>query len=109
MKSIQQLAAKIKSKSKIVEQKLNVKCEKCGQSYDYVKFDNGQIVKNGCDCEMKALARKQTANYHKKINRIKVNKVFSKSIINDDLKDATFDNYEPTNKDLDKAKQLCMR
>ncbi|EGQ4287170.1 DNA replication protein DnaC, partial [Staphylococcus pseudintermedius] len=53
MKSIQQLAAKIESKSKIVEQKLNVKCEKCGQSYDYVKFDNGQIVKNGCDCEMK--------------------------------------------------------
>ncbi|EGQ3473383.1 ATP-binding protein [Staphylococcus pseudintermedius] len=109
MKSIQQLAAKIKSKSKIVEQKLNVKCEKCGQSYDYVKFDNGQIVKNGCDCEMKALARKQTANYHKKINRIKVNKVFSKSIINDDLKDATFDNYEPTNKNLEKAKKLCMR
>lgn len=66
MKSIQQLAAKIKSKSKIVEQKLNVKCEKCGQSYDYVKFDNGQIVKNGCDCEMKALARSKQQTTTKK-------------------------------------------
>lgn len=109
MNAFKDIANKIEPKNKIVEQKFGLTCNKCGRIYDYVKFDNGQEVRNGCDCEMIALAKQSTANYHKRINRIKANRVFKQSIINDDLKDATFGNYEPTNDMLAKAKGLCMR
>lgn len=109
MQSFGEIANKVSFKSKIVKQELGLKCEKCGRKYDYFEFDNGQVVKDGCDCEMIALAKQSTENYYKKQRKIKAERIFNQSIMNEDLKKASFDNYEPTNKQLDYAKQLCQR
>lgn len=109
MQSFGEITNKVSFKSKIVKQELGLKCERCGRKYDYFEFANGQVVKDGCDCEMIALAKQSTENYYKKQRKIKAERIFNQSIMNEDLKKASFDNYEPTNKQLDYAKQLCQR
>lgn len=105
----QSIANKAKFKNKIVKKEIALKCDKCGRTYDYYEFDNGQVVKDGCDCEMIELAKASTENYNKKIRRNRANKIFNQSIINDDLDSANFDNYKPTSKDLAYAQNLCRR
>ncbi|MDT4012011.1 ATP-binding protein [Staphylococcus simulans] len=109
MNSFSEIAKKAKFKNKIVNQELGLHCSKCGRDYDYYEFDNGQIIKDGCDCDMIAFAKQSTENFKKKQQRIKANSIFKKSIINDDLADATFDNYLPTSEQLARAKALLER
>lgn len=113
MQSFGDIAKPTNFKSKLVKQEFGLKCEDCGRQYDYFEFQkqDGSIqeVKFGCDCEMKEFARQSTENYHKKQRRNKAERIFNQSIMNEDLKKASFDNYEPTNQQLEYAKQLCKR
>lgn len=97
MQSFGSLNLNIKNKSKVVERKNDLRCSKCGNLYDYAKFDNGQEVRIGCDCKAKEMAEQQQRNYHNKVKRLKIERLFKSSIIPEDLESATFDNYEPNN------------
>lgn len=113
MQSFGDIAKPTNFKSKLVKQEFGLKCEDCGRQYDYFEFQkqDGSIqeVKFGCDCEMKEFARQSTENYRKKQRRNKAERIFNQSIMNEDLKKASFNNYEPTNQQLEYAKQLCKR
>lgn len=116
MQAFRYIAKPPKFKSKMVKEEKDLKCEKCGRTYDYYEFKKQdgsiQIVKFGCDCEMKEFARQSTQNYHKKQKRIKAEKIFKQSIINQSLANATFDNYkidENTQLQLAKAKWICKK
>lgn len=116
MQAFRDIAKPPKFKSKMVKEEKDLKCEKCGRTYDYYEFKKQdgsiQIVKFGCDCEMKEFARQSTQNYHKKQKRIKAEKIFKQSIINQSLANATFDNYkidENTQLQLAKAKWICKK
>ena len=109
MDAFSKIAKQAKFRNKVVKQEMGLHCEKCGRDYDYYEFDNGQVIKDGCDCKMIALAKESTENFKKKQQRIKTNAIFKKSIINDDLADADFNNYDPTSQQLAKAKALLER
>lgn len=109
MEAFQNLAKQAGFRNKIVKQEFSLKCNDCGRTYDYYEFDNGQVVKDGCDCDMIALAKQSTENYRKKQRKAKAEKIFNQSIINDNLAQVTFDNYEPTSEKLKYAKGLCQR
>ncbi|HHX0067887.1 TPA: ATP-binding protein [Staphylococcus aureus] len=109
MESFQNLAKKPTLKKRIIEQAFDLKCENCGRKYDYYKFDDGTEFKHGCDCEMIEYAKQSTENYHKRNRRRKAERIFKQSIMNEDLTKATFDNYNPTNSQLEYAKNLCER
>lgn len=109
MNPFEKLANQAGFRNKVVKQEMGLHCDKCGRDYDYYEFDNGQVIKDGCDCDMIALAKQKTEDFKKKQQRNKANAIFNKSIINDDLADATFDNYIPTSQSLEKAKALLER
>lgn len=109
MNPFENIASKVGFKNIITKEERNLKCDKCGRIYDYYEFDNGQVVKDGCDCEMIELAKKQKAEFEKRNKANKANSIFKKSIINDDLSQCSFDNYQDTNKELARAKALCER
>ena len=52
MQSMESLARNIKPSQNIVEEQRNLKCNKCGNTYDYYKFSNGHEFEHGCDCTM---------------------------------------------------------
>ncbi|MEJ7358439.1 DNA replication protein DnaC, partial [Staphylococcus epidermidis] len=52
MQSMESLARNIKPSKNIVEEQHNLKCNKCGNTYDYYKFSNGHEFRHGCDCSM---------------------------------------------------------
>lgn len=103
------IASKVGFKNNIVKKEYGLKCEKCGRTYDYYEFDNGQVVKDGCDCEMIELAKQRKADFERRNRVAKANSIFKKSIINEDLAQCTFDNYQATNEELARAKALCER
>lgn len=109
MNAFSEIAKKAKGRNRIVKQEMNLHCNQCGRDYDFYEFENGQVFKHGCDCDMIALAEQSTENFKRKQQRIKANSIFKKSIINDDLADSNFDNYEPTSENLAKAKTLLER
>ncbi|WP_073504349.1 ATP-binding protein [Staphylococcus succinus] len=109
MNSFENLAKKAGFKNELVKQEYGLKCDKCGRAYDYFEFDTGYVVKDGCDCEMIELAKQKKEANEKRIKSSKANSIFKKSIINDDLANCTFENYNATNDELAKAKALCER
>ncbi|MGS0654905.1 ATP-binding protein [Staphylococcus arlettae] len=109
MNPFENIASKVGFKNNIIKQEHGLKCDKCGRTYDYYEFDNGQIVKDGCDCEMIQLAKQRKAEFYKRNRVARVNSIFNKSIINEDLAQCTFDNYQATNEELARAKALCER
>ena len=116
MQAFGDIAKPPKFKSKVIKEEKGLKCEKCGRTYDYYEFEkqDGSIqkVRFGCDCEMKEFARQSTENYHKKQRRIKAEKIFKQSIVNQSLANATFDSYEvdeQTQPQLAKAKRICKK
>lgn len=109
MNPFESIANKAGFKNNIVKQENGLKCDKCGRTYDYYKFDNGQVVKDGCDCEMIELAKQKKLEFEKRNKSAKANNIFKKSIINDDLSQCTFNNYKATNEELARAKTLCER
>jgi len=109
MEAFQNLAKQAGFRNKIVKQEFELHCKDCGRKYDYYEFDNGQVVKDGCDCDMIALAKESTENYRKKQRKSKAEKIFKQSKINDNLAQVTFENYQPTSEKLNYAKGLCQR
>lgn len=109
MNPFENIAKQTGFKNNIVKQEHGLKCDKCGRDYDYYEFDNGQVVKDGCDCEMIELAKQKKLEFEKRNKSAKANNIFKKSIINDDLSQCTFDNYKATNEELARAKALCER
>lgn len=109
MNPFENIASKVGFKNNIVKEEHELKCDKCGRTYDYYEFDNGQVVKDGCDCEMIELARQKKADFEKRNRVSKANSIFKKSIINEELAHCNFDNYQATNDDLARAKSLCER
>ena len=47
MQSMESLARNIKPSQNIVEEQRNLKCNKCGNTYDYYKFSNGHEFRHG--------------------------------------------------------------
>lgn len=109
MNPFESIASKVGFKNELVKQEYGLKCDKCGRTYDYFEFDTGYVVKDGCDCEMIELAKQKKEATEKRIKSSKANSIFKKSIINDDLANCTFENYNATNDELAKAKALCER
>lgn len=109
MNPFENIASKVGFKNNITKEVHGMKCDKCGRTYDYYEFDNGQVVKDGCDCEMIELAKQRKADFEKRNRVSKANSIFKKSIINEDLARCTFDNYKATNEELARAKALCER
>ncbi|MDW3868341.1 ATP-binding protein [Staphylococcus saprophyticus] len=109
MNPFENIASKVGFKNNITKEEHGLKCDKCGRTYDYYEFDNGQVVKDGCDCEMIELAKQRKAEFEKRNRVAKANNIYKKSIINDDLAQCTFDNYKATSEELARAKALCER
>ncbi|QKQ06024.1 ATP-binding protein [Staphylococcus saprophyticus] len=109
MNPFENIASKVGFKNNITKEEHGLKCDKCGRDYDYYEFDNGQVVKDGCDCEMIELAKQRKAEFEKRNRVAKANNIYKKSIINDDLAQCTFDNYKATSEELARAKALCER
>ncbi|MEB7677866.1 ATP-binding protein [Staphylococcus saprophyticus] len=109
MNPFENIASKVGFKNNITKEEHGLKCDKCGRTYDYYEFDNGQVVKDGCDCEMIELAKQRKAEFEKRNRVAKANNIYKKSIINDDLAQCTFDNYKATGEELARAKALCER
>ncbi|OEL06879.1 DNA replication protein DnaC [Staphylococcus xylosus] len=109
MNPFENIAKQTRFKNNIIKQEHGLKCDKCGRTYDYYKFDNGQVVKDGCDCEMIELAKQKKAEFDRSNKVRKANKIFKLSIINDDLKDVSFASYNSTSEELEKAKNICVR
>lgn len=109
MNPFENLAKKAGFKNELVKQEYGLKCDKCGRTYDYFEFNTGYVVKDGCDCEMIELAKQKKEENEKRIKSSKANIIFKKSIINDDLANCTFENYNATNDELAKAKAVCER
>ena len=104
MQSIEGLTRNIKPSKNIVEEQRNLKCSKCGNTYDYYKFSNGHEFRHGCDCSMiqagKEAERKRKQKY--------INSIFSQSTVNGSLKDATLNNYKPQNEKQEYAKKTAI-
>lgn len=104
MQSLGSLARNIKPSQNIVEKQHNLKCSKCGNTYDYYKFSNGHEFRHGCDCSMiqagKEAERKRKQKY--------INSIFSQSTVNGSLKDATVNNYQPQNEKQVYAKKTAI-
>ena len=104
MQSIEGLTRNIKPSKNIVEEQRNLKCSKCGNTYDYYKFSNGHEFRHGCDCSMiqagKEAERKRKQKY--------INSIFSQSTVNGSLKDATVNNYKPQNEKQVYAKKTAI-
>lgn len=104
MQSLGSLARNIKPNQNIVEEKHNLKCERCGNIYDYYKFSNGQEFRHGCDCSM--IQAGKEAEQQKKQKYL--NRIFNQSNVNASLRDATVNSYQPQNKHQIQAKNTAI-
>lgn len=115
MKSMADIANKLKFKSKIVKQVPNLYCDKCKNTYTFYKFEptdknpDGYEYRDGCTCEIEALAIQQQQNYQKKLKRKRSEDIFNNSIISEELKASTFDNYEPETDSQKRLVSICQR
>lgn len=104
MQSLGSLARNIKPNQNIVEEKHNLKCERCGNIYDYYKFSNGQEFRHGCDCSM--IQAGKEAEQQKKQKYL--NRIFNQSNVNASLRDATVNSYQPQNEYQVQAKNTAI-
>ena len=104
MQSLGSLARNIKPNQNIVEEKHNLKCERCGNTYDYYKFSNGQEFRHGCECELIEIGKKERAARKEKY----LNRIFNQSNVNASLRDATVNSYQPQNEHQVKAKNTAI-
>lgn len=93
---------------------------KCGMKYEsFLRIEspngiNQEINRRMCwDCHKEQEDRElaeQIERENRELKAKRILKVFSEnSLINPKLKEASFSNYEPTNQELSKAKELAMR
>ena len=104
MQSLGSLARNIKPNQNIVEEKHNLKCERCGNTYDYYKFSNGQEFRHGCECELIEIGKKERAAKKEKY----LNRIFNQSNVNASLRDATVNSYTPQNEYQTQAKNTVI-
>ena len=104
MQSMESLARNIKPSKNIVEEQHNLKCNKCGNTYDYYKFSNGHEFRHGCDCELIEIGKKERAARKEKY----LNRIFNQSNVNASLRDATVKSYQPQNEHQVKAKNTAI-
>ncbi|MCI2885854.1 ATP-binding protein [Staphylococcus hominis] len=104
MQSLGSLARNIKPNQNIVEEKHNLKCERCGNTYDYYKFSNGQEFRHGCECELIEIGKKERAAKKEKY----LNRIFNQSNVNASLRDATVNSYTPQNEYQTQAKNTAI-
>ncbi|PTH92923.1 DNA replication protein DnaC [Staphylococcus xylosus] len=96
-------------RNELLENEFGLFCDKCNNNYDYYKFDNEQVVKDGCDCELIEHHKQQKEAFFKRIERNKVGRIYRKSIIPYDLQEATFESYTPQNESQEKLFNICKR
>lgn len=104
MQSMESLARNIKPSENIVEEQHNLKCNKCGNTYDYYKFSNGHEFRHGCDCELIEIGKKERAARKEKY----LNRIFNQSNVNASLRDATVNSYQPQNEHQVQAKKTAI-
>lgn len=104
MQSMESLARNIKPSQNIVEEQHNLKCNKCGNTYDYYKFSNGHEFRHGCDCELIEIGKKERAARKEKY----LNRIFNQSNVNASLRDATVNSYQPQNEHQVQAKKTAI-
>ncbi|MDQ7231087.1 ATP-binding protein [Staphylococcus haemolyticus] len=104
MQSLGSLARNIKPNQNIVEEEHNLKCERCGNTYDYYKFSNGQEFRHGCECELIEIGKKERAERKEKY----LNRIFNQSNVNASLSDATVNSYQPQNEHQVHAKSTAI-
>jgi len=104
MQSLGSLARNIKPNQNIVEEKHNLKCERCGNTYDYYKFSNGQEFRHGCDCSMISAGKEAEQQRKQKY----LNRIFNQSNVNASLRDATVNSYQPQNEHQIQAKNTAI-
>lgn len=105
MQSLGSLARNIKPNQNIVEEKHNLKCERCGNIYDYYKFSNGQEFRHGCDCSMIQAGKEAEQQRKQKY----LNRIFNQSNVNASLRDATVNSYQPQNEYQVQAKNTAIK
>ncbi|RNM41901.1 DNA replication protein DnaC, partial [Staphylococcus aureus] len=81
MQSLGSLARNIKPNQNIVEEEHNLKCERCGNTYDYYKFSNGKEFRHGCDCSMIQAGKEAEQQRKQKY----LNRIFNQSNVNASL------------------------
>nr|WP_308816245.1 ATP-binding protein [Staphylococcus epidermidis] len=101
---MESLARNIKPSKNIVEEQHNLKCSKCGNTYDYYKFSNGHEFRHGCDCELIEIGKKERAARKEKY----LNRIFNQSNVNASLRDATVNSYQPQNEHQVQAKKTAI-
>lgn len=104
MQSMESLARNIKPSQNIVEEQHNLKCNKCGNTYDYYKFSNGHEFRHGCDCELIEIGKKERAARKEKY----LNCIFNQSNVNASLRGATVNSYQPQNEHQVQAKKTAI-
>ncbi len=104
MQLLGSLARNIKPNQNIVEEEHNLKCERCGNTYDYYKFSNGQEFRHGCECELIEIGKKERAERKEKY----LNRIFNQSNVNASLSDATVNSYQPQNEHQVHAKSTAI-
>ena len=83
-------------------------CERCGHKYDLHEFESGYTVKDGCECENIRQAKETTERRKREHEQRKIDAMFNQSQINPSIKQATVNNYKPTNESQQNAKDIAV-
>lgn len=83
-------------------------CERCGHKYDLHKFESGYTVKDGCECESIRQAKETTERRKREHEQRKIDAMFNQSQINPSIKQATVNNFKPTNESQQNAKDIAV-
>lgn len=83
-------------------------CERCGHKYDLHKFESGYTVKDGCECENIRQAKETNERRKREHEQRKIDAMFNQSQINPSIKQATVNNYKPTNESQQNAKDIAV-
>lgn len=95
--------------SRVVEEQFGLYCEKCGQYYDYHRFASGYVFRDGCQCEFDKLLRQKKQKDKDREKQLRLKRMFKYSHISEEIKNATFDQFEPKNDIQNKTKYACER
>lgn len=83
-------------------------CERCGHKYDLHEFESGYTVKDGCECENIKQAKETAQRRKREHEQRKIDAMFNQSQINPSIKQATVNNYKPTNESQQNAKDIAV-
>ena len=95
--------------SRVVEEQFGLYCDDCGQYYDYHRFVSGYEYKDGCQCEFDKLYHQKLQHDREREKHKRLKRMFKYSHISEEIKNATFEQYEPTNEIQTKVKRVCER